>query len=324
MRRALTGILLACLASIMGTSVALAEDAWPNRPVKIIVPFPAGGSTDIVARELAHGLTAKFGQQFLVENRPGAGSTVGTAAAAKSPADGYTFLVTSSHYSIVPSLYKQLTYDPLKDLKGVSLLVDIPVIVVANPSVPFGTVKELIAYDKSHPGKLNFGSSGSGGVNHLSGELFNFLAGTHLTHIAYKGTAPAMQDLIAGHVQLMFDAILTSLPHIRTGAIKPIAWTGAKPSAVLPNLPTVASAGLSGYETASWLALFAPTGTPPDIIAKVGDEVRRILNQPAIRERQESQGVAIVASTPQQLDDTVKSEISKWSALIKKAGVKVE
>jgi tripartite-type tricarboxylate transporter receptor subunit TctC len=317
-------MLLACLATILGASVALAEDAWPNRPVKIIVPFPAGGSTDIVAREIAHGLTAKFGQQFLVENRPGAGSTVGTAAAAKSPADGYTFLVTSSHYTIVPSLYRQLTYDPLKDLTGVSLLVDIPVIVVANPSVPFGTVKELIAYDKSHPGKLNFGSSGSGGVNHLSGELFNFLAGTHLTHIAYKGTAPAMQDLIAGHVQIMFDAILTSLPHIRTGAIKPIAWTGAKPSAVLPNLPTVASAGLSGYETASWLALFAPTGTPSDIIAKVGDEVRRILNQPAIRERQEALGVAVVASTPQQLDATVKSEIPKWSALIQKAGVKVE
>lgn len=322
--RALFGVLLACLAVVAGVPSASAQDGWPNRPVKIVVPFPAGGSTDIIAREIAQGLTTKFGQQFIVDNRPGAGSTLGTTAVAKAPGDGYTFLVTSSHFSIVPSLYPQLNYDPLKDLQSVSMLVNIPVIVVANPSLPVKTIKDLIAYDKSHPGKLNFGSSGAGGVNHLSGELFNHLAGTRLTHIAYKGTAPAMQDLIAGHVQIMFDAILTSLPHIRSGTIKPIAWTGAKPSPVLPDLPTVAASGLPGYATASWLAMFAPAGTPPDIVTKVNDEVRRILNQPAIKERQQSLGVEIVASTPEQLDAVVKSEISTWSTLIKKVGVKID
>lgn len=322
--RALIGILLACLAQALAIPTASAQDGWPNRPVKIIVPFPAGGSTDIVAREIAQGLTAKFGQQFLVENRPGAGSTVGTAAVAKAPGDGYTFLVTSSHFAIVPSLYENLTYDPLKDLKGVSLLVNIPVILVASPSAPFTTVRELIEYDKKNPGKLNFGSSGAGGVNHLSGELFNHMAGTKLTHIAYKGTAPAMQDLMAGHVQIMFDAISTSLPNIRAGHIKAIAWTGAKPSAVLPDLPTVAAAGLPGYDTTSWLAMFAPASTPQEIVTKVSEEVRQILSQPAVKERQVAQGVEIVASTPDQLDATVRTEMPKWSALIKMVGVKAE
>ncbi len=322
--RALIAILLTCLAQVIVVPAASAQDGWPKRPVKIIVPFPAGGSTDIVAREIAQGLTAKFGQQFLVENRPGAGSTVGTAAVAKAPGDGYTFLVTSSHFAIVPSLYENLTYDPLKDLKGVSLLVNIPVILVATPSAPFKTVAELIEYDKKNPGKLNFGSSGAGGVNHLSGELFNHMAGTKLTHIAYKGTAPAMQDLMAGHVQIMFDAISTSLPNIRAGHIKAIAWTGAKPSPVLPELPTVAASGLPGYDTTSWLAMFAPAGTPQEIVTKVSDEVRQILNQPTVKERQVAQGVEIVASTPQQLDAIVQTEMPKWSALIKKIGVKAE
>ncbi|HEX2886488.1 tripartite tricarboxylate transporter substrate binding protein [Vineibacter terrae] len=322
--RALFGILLACLAPVLGASSALAQDSWPSRPVKIIVPFPAGGSTDIIAREVAQGLTAKFGQQFLVDNRPGAGGTVGTAAVAKSPGDGYTFLVTASHHTIVPSLYPQITYDPLKDLRGVSLLVTVPVVVVAHPSVPIKTVKDLIAYDKSHPGKLNYGSSGAGGVNHLSAELFNYLANTRLTHIAYKGTAPAMQDLIAGHVQIMFDAILTSLPHIRSGAIKPIALTGTRPSPLFPGLPTVADSGLPGYETSAWVAMFAPAGTPPEIITQVSDEARRVLSQPAFKERQQSQGVEIAASTPQELDDVVKAEIPKWSTLIKKVGVTAE
>lgn len=322
--RAFIGVLLACLAQAIAITGASAQDGWPNRPVKIIVPFPAGGSTDIVAREIAQGLTAKFGQQFIVENRAGAGSTVGTAAVAKAPGDGYTFLVTSSHFSIVPSLYETLPYDPHKDLKGVSLLVNIPVILVATPSAPFKTVAELIEYDKKNPGKLNFGSSGAGGVNHLSGELFNYMAGIKLTHIAYKGTAPAMQDLMAGHVQIMFDAISTSLPNIRAGHIKAVAWTGAKPSPVLADLPTVAASGLPGYDTTSWLAMFAPAGTPQEIVNKVSDEVREILNQPAVKERQLAQGVEIVASTPQQLDATVQAEMPKWSALIKKIGVKAE
>ena len=304
------------------TLIGSANAAWPDHPVKIVVPFPAGGSTDIVAREVAQGLSEKFGQAFIVENRAGAGSTAGTTFVARAEGDGYTFLITSSHFSIVPSLY-MLQYDPQKDIRGVSLLVNIPVILVANPNLPASTVKELIAYDKSHPGTLNFGSSGAGGINHLSGELFNGMAGTRLVHIPYKGTAPAMTDLIAGNVQLMFDAISTSLPNIRAGLIKPIAWTGAKPSAVLPNLPTIA-ASIPGYDTTSWLAMFAPASTPSDIVEKVSAEVKVILNKPDVKARQEAQGVEVVASTPKELDDTVVREVSRWSGLIKKLDLKIE
>jgi tripartite-type tricarboxylate transporter receptor subunit TctC len=319
--RVVLGFALFLLGQVTLTGGANA--AWPDHPVKIIVPFPAGGSTDIVAREVAQGLAEKFGQPFIVENRAGAGSTAGTAFVARSDGDGYTFLITSSHFSIVPSLYT-LQYDPQKDIKGVSLLVNIPVILVANPNVPASTVKELIAYDKSNPGKLNFGSSGAGGINHLSGELFNGMAGTKLVHIPYKGTAPAMQDLIAGNVQLMFDAISTSLPNIRAGLIKPIAWTGAKPSAVLPNLPTIAASGIPGYDTTSWLAMFAPASTPSDIIEKVSDAAKVILNRTDVKARQEAQGVEIVASTPKELDATVAREVSRWSELIKKLDLKIE
>jgi len=316
-------VALAAMAGMAAAAPSTAASDWPSRPVKVIVPFPAGGSTDIVAREVAQALTTRFGQPFVVENRPGAASTLGTAVVAHSPGDGYTFLVTSSHYAIVPGLYKNLPYDP-KTLRGVSLLVNLPVVLVATKSLPVGTVQELIAYDRKHPGKLNFGSSGAGGVNHLSGELFNAMAHTSLTHVPYKGTAPAMQDLIGGHVQLMFDAISTSLPNIQAGLIKPIAWTGARRSAVLPDLPTIAESGVPGYSSTSWLAMFAPAGVPSDIVHRVSDEVRHALNQPAMREKQAASGAEIVASTPEELDETVRVDTPKWSELIQKIGVKVE
>jgi tripartite-type tricarboxylate transporter receptor subunit TctC len=321
--RVVVNLVLFLLLQVGAVGSVRAEDNWPSRAVRIIVPFPAGGSTDILAREVAQGLSEKFGQPFIVENRGGAGSTVGTMAVARSDGDGYTFLITSSHFCIVPSLYK-LQYDPQKDLKGVSLLVNIPVILVANPKVPASTVRELIDYDKARPGTLNFGSSGPGGINHLSGELFNFMASTKLVHVPYKGTAPAMQDLLAGNVQLMFDAISTSLPNIRAGMIKPIAWTGAKPSAVLPDLPTVAASGIPGYDTTSWLAMFAPASTPPDIIAKVSDQIKVILGKPEMKAKQLAQGVEVVASTPKELDGTVAKEIPRWSELIKRIDLKIE
>jgi tripartite-type tricarboxylate transporter receptor subunit TctC len=321
--RVIVSFILLILAQIATLGSANAAGNWPDRTVRIIVPFPAGGSTDIVARVVAQGLSEKFGQTFVVENKPGAGSTVGTMDVAHSPGDGYTFLITSSHFCIVPSLYK-LQYEPQKDIRGVSLLVNIPVILVANPKVPASDVRELIAYDKVHPGSLNFGSSGPGGINHLSGELFNYMASTKLVHVPYKGTAPAMQDLLAGNVQLMFDAISTSLPNIRAGLIKPIAWTGAAPSAVLPDLPTIAASGIPGYDTTSWLAMFAPASTPDDIVTKVSDEVKVILNRPEVKARQMAEGVEVVASTPKELDGTVAREIPRWSELIKRIDLKIE
>lgn len=327
-RRSLMRLLGASTMLAAGAGVAsgsaMAQGAWPNRPVKFIVPFSAGGSTDLMAREVGQGVSSAIGQPVIVENRAGAGSTLGTAQAARSPGDGYTFLVTSSHYAIVPSLYKPLPYDAMRDLLPVSLLCTLPVILVANPQVPAKTVKEVIELAKRTPGGLNIASSGSGGVSHLSAELFKSMAGIEMKHVPYKGGGPAMQDLIGGHVQLMFDAVSTSMPHIRSGALRPIAWTGAKRSSILPDLPTIAESGLPGYESSSWLGMFAPAGTPPEVIQRISREARATLDRPEVRERQLALGVEIVASTPEQFGGQLQQEIPKWEKVVVASGAKAD
>lgn len=314
------------LAALIVTALAISVHAqsWPNKPVKIILPFPPGGSTDLLAREVALGLTTANGQQFVVENKPGAASTLGTAFVAKAPADGYTFLFTSSHYAIVATLYKNLPYDAKKDLAPVSMVADIPVVLVANATVPAKNVQELIALAKAKPGTLNFASSGAGGVAHLSGELFKALAGVDLRHVPYKGGAPAMQDLLGGHVQLMFDAISTSLPNIRAGKLHALAWTGKTRSPILPDLPTIAESGVPGYASAAWFAMFAPAGTPKDIVQKLSAQVKTIVANPAMRERQLGLGVDLVGSTPEVLEAQLSEEIVKWAKVIKDSGAQAE
>ena len=314
------------LAALIVAALAISAHAqsWPNKPVKIILPFPPGGSTDLLAREVALGLTAANGQQFVVENKPGAGSTLGTAFVAKAPADGYTFLFTSSHYAIVATLYKNLPYDAKKDLAPVSMVADIPVVLVANAAVPAMNVQELIALAKAKPGTLNFASSGAGGVAHLSGELFKALAGVDMRHVPYKGGAPAMQDLLGGHVQLMFDAISTSLPNIRAGKLHALAWTGKTRSPILPDLPTIAESGVPGYASAAWFAMFAPAGTPKDVIQKLSTQVKAIVANPALRERQLGLGVDLVGSTPEVLEAQLSEEIVKWAKVIKDSGAQAE
>ncbi|MEI6720984.1 MAG: tripartite tricarboxylate transporter substrate binding protein [Betaproteobacteria bacterium] len=314
------------LAALIVAALAISAQAqsWPNKPVKIILPFPPGGSTDLLAREVALGLTTANGQQFVVENKPGAASTLGTAFVAKAPPDGYTFLFTSSHYAIVATLYKNLPYDAKKDLAPVSMVADIPVVLVANAAVPAKSVQELIALAKAKPGALNFASSGAGGVAHLSGELFKALAGVDLRHVPYKGGAPAMQDLLGGHVQLMFDAISTSLPNIRAGKLHALAWTGKTRSPILPDLPTIAESGVPGYASAAWFAMFAPAGTPKDIIQKLSAQVKAIVSNAALRERQLGLGVDLVGSTPEALEAQLSEEIVKWAKVIKDSGAQAE
>ena len=314
------------LAALIVAALAISAQAqsWPNKPVKIILPFPPGGSTDLLAREVALGLTTANGQQFVVENKPGAASTLGTAFVAKAPPDGYTFLFTSSHYAIVATLYKNLPYDAKKDLAPVSMVADIPVVLVANATVPAKNVQELIALAKAKPGTLNFASSGAGGVAHLSGELFKALAGVDLRHVPYKGGAPAMQDLLGGHVQLMFDAISTSLPNIRAGKLHALAWTGKTRSPILPDLPTIAESGVPGYASAAWFAMFAPAGTPKDIVQKLSAQVKTIVANPAMRERQLGLGVDLVGSTPEVLEAQLSEEIVKWAKVIKDSGAQAE
>jgi len=314
------------VAAVLFAAFALAAHAqpWPGKPVKIILPFPPGGSTDLLAREVAQGLTAANGQQFLVENKPGAGSTLGTAFVAKSPADGYTFLFTSSHYAIVATLYKNLPYDAKKDLAPVSMVANIPVVLVANPAVAARTVQELITLAKAKPGSLNFASSGAGGVAHLSGELFKALAGVDMKHVPYKGGAPAMQDLLGGHVQLMFDAISTSLPNIRAGKLRALAWTGKSRSPILPDLPTIAESGVQGYASAAWFAMFAPAGTPKDIVQKLSVQVKAIVANPVMRERQLGLGVELAGTSPEELEGQLSEEIVKWAKVIKDSGAQAE
>ena len=314
------------LAALVLAALAIGAHAqtWPNKPVKIVLPFPPGGSTDLLAREVALGLTNANGQQFLVENKPGAASTLGTAFVAKAPPDGYTLLFTSSHYAIVATLYKNLPYDAKKDLAPVSMVADIPVVLVANAAVPAKNVQELIALAKAKPGTLNFASSGAGGVAHLSGELFKAMAGVDMRHVPYKGGAPAMQDLLGGHVQLMFDAISTSLPNIRAGKLHALAWTGKTRSPILPDLPTIAESGVPGYASAAWFAMFAPAGTPRDIIQKLSAQVKTIVANPALRERQLGLGVDLVGSTPEALEAQLSEEIVKWAKVIRDSGAQAE
>ena len=320
--RTLLRHLLLLLAVFTGPVHAQAE--WPTRPVTVVVPFPAGGSTDLLARDIANALSKHFSQPFVIENRPGAGSTIGTAMVARAEPDGYTFLITSSHFAISPALYRDLRYDPLKDLRGVSMLVRLPVVLVANPKLPVNSVAELVAYEHKHPGTLNYASSGAGGANHLCAELFNALADTSIQHIPYKGAAPAMQDLIGGQVDIMFDAISTALPPIRAGLIKPLGLTTLKRSPALPDVPTIDEAGVSGYAADSWLAMFAPAGVPDDIVQKVNQAVSQALGQPAIRDKQEALGAEVVGSTPAQMDEIVRVDMPKWSKLISDIGIEAK
>jgi len=322
-RRTLAAFGAACASAAL-PGVARAQGAWPSKPVRFIVPFPPGGSTDLMAREVAQGVSAAIGQPVVVENRAGAASTVGSTAAARSAPDGYTFLFTSSHIAIVPSLYPNLAFDPLKDFVPVSLVCTLPVILVANPSLAAKSVAEIVELSKRSPQGLTFGSSGNGGVSHLSGELFKSMTQANLRHVAYKGGGPAMTDLIGGHVNLMFDAVSTSMPHIKSGAIRPVAWTGSKRSSILPDLPTIAESGVAGYDSSSWLGMFAPTGTPPEIVQRIAREVRATLDRPEVRERQLALGVEIVANTPEEFGRQLATEIPKWRKVVEVSGAKAD
>jgi tripartite-type tricarboxylate transporter receptor subunit TctC len=322
-RRVLLGMGAAGLTATLSRP-SRAQGAWPTKPVRFIVPFPPGGSTDLMAREVAQGVGAAIGQTVIVENRAGAASTVGTAQVARSAPDGYTFLFTSSHIAIVPSLYNNLSFDPVKDFVPVSLVCTLPVILVANPSLPAKTVAEIVELSKRTPQGLTFGSSGNGGVSHLSGELFKSMTQANLRHVAYKGGGPAMTDLIGGHVNVMFDAVSTSMPHIKSGAIRPVAWTGSKRSAILPDLPTIAESGVAGYDSSSWLGLFAPAGTPPEIVQRVSKEVRATLDRQEVRDRQLALGVEIVANTPEEFGRQLAAEIPKWRKVVEVSGAKAD
>jgi len=290
----------------------------------VIVPFPAGGSTDIVGRTVAQKLSEMWGQPVVVDNRAGGGTVIGTDIVAKAPPDGYTLLVTPAPFTINPSLLAKLPYDALADFAPITLINTTPLVLVVNPGVPARSVKELIALAKARPGQLNFGSSGTGGSNHLAGELFNAMAGVKVVHIPYKGNAPALIDLAGGHVDLIFNGLTSALPLIKSGKLRALAMTSLQRSAALPDVPTLDEAALKGFVAVAWNGLGAPANTPPEVIAKINTAVVGIVSSPELKERLKAEGSDPVGSTTAQYAAFLRDEIAKWAKVIKFARVKAE
>ena len=299
-------------AGLMSSTAALAQ-AYPSKPVTIVVPFAAGGTTDILARIIGQALTTELGQSVIVDNRAGAGGNIGGAMAAKAPADGYTlFMGTVGTHAINASLYKKMPFDPIKDFAPLTRVANVPNLLVANPAQPYKTVKELIAYAKANPGKVNFGSSGNGSSIHLSGELFKSLAKVDMVHVPYKGSAPAVTDLLGNQIGIMFDNMPSAIQHVRSGKLVPIAVTTAKRSPELPNVPTIAEAGVAGYEATSWFGMFAPAGTPAPVLAKLNTALVKVLNQADVKKKINDQGAEAMSETPAQFAAFIQAESVKW------------
>ena len=323
-RRTLLAALAASLAAALAP-VAFAQPAYPTKPIRIVVPFPPGGTTDILARAAAQKMTEAWKEQAVVDNRPGAGGNIGAELVAKAPADGYTLLMgTVGTHAINASLYAKMPYDHVKDFAPVILVAAVPNVLVVHPSVPATTVAELIAYAKANPGKLNFASSGSGTSIHLAGELFKVMAGVQMTHVPYKGSAPAIADLLGGQVQLMFDNLPSALPQIRAGKLRALAVTSSQRAAALPDVPTIAESGLPGYEASSWFGLLAPAGTPADIVAKINGEVARWLASPEAKEKLLAQGANAAGGTPEDFARHIATETAKWQKVVRESGAKVD
>jgi tripartite-type tricarboxylate transporter receptor subunit TctC len=304
---------------------AAAQAAYPSKTITMIVPFSAGGTTDILARIVGQALTAELGQSVIIDNRAGAGGNIGGQAAAKSPADGYTlFMGTVGTHAINSTLYKKMPFDPIKDFVPLTRVANVPNLLVANPAQPFKTVKELIAYAKAHPGQLNFGSSGNGSSIHLSGELFKTMAKVDMQHVPYKGSAPAVTDLLGNQIALMFDNMPSAIQHVRSGKLRAIAVTTAKRSPELPDVPTIAEAGVPGYEATSWFGLFVPAGTPPAVISKLNTAIVKVLAKADIKKKINEQGAEVYSETPEQFSAFIQKESVKWGKVVRESGASVD
>lgn len=319
---------LALAASLAFAALApqsAVAQAYPVKPLRLIVPYAPGGATDIISRAAAIEMSKSLGQAVSVDNRPGAGGNLGSEMAARSAPDGYTMVMSaSSLHGITPFLYSKLTYDPNKDLVPVIVLASFSNVLVVNPAVKANSVKELIALAKAQPGRLSYASAGSGSTIHMSAEMFKHMLGLDITHIPYKGSGPALTDLMGGQVQMMFDNIPSSISHIRSGKLRALATTGAKRAAALPDLPTMAEAGVPGYESGAWFGLTVPAGTPKEIIARLNAEGQKATKSPEFIKRMSDLGYEIVGGTPEQMAAMIKDEIQRWGPIVKASGAKVD
>ena len=314
------------LAALTLCTASLAQaQSFPNKALRLICPFPPGGAVDIASRAIATELSKQLGQTVTVDNKPGAGGNIGGTEAARATPDGYTiFMTTSGINAINPALYSKMPFDPNRDLAPVAALVSLNNVLVLHPSVKANSVAEVIALAKSQPGKINYASSGNGTSIHMSGEMFKFITKVDMLHIPYKGSAPAVTDLLGGQVMMMFDNIPSALPHIRGGKLRALATTGAKRDAALPDLPTLAETGVAGYESGVWFGLTVPTGTPADVIAKLNDAAQKGLKSPDFVKRMTDLGYNIMGGSPAEMSELLKKEVASWGPIVRASGAKVD
>ncbi|QGS33505.1 tripartite tricarboxylate transporter substrate binding protein (plasmid) [Cupriavidus metallidurans] len=317
-------VLLATAAIAALPLGAHAADAWPSRPIQLLIPYPPGGSADLLARPLGAKLQERLGQPIVLDYRPGAGGTIATQALARSKPDGYTLIMVLAAHAINPSLYPKLPYDTRKDFAPVSLVANLPLILAGSPSLKARNVPELIAAAKAAPGTITFGSAGNGNTGHLAGELFDSMAGVKMTHVPYKGSAQVVNAMLAGDIQLTFDSISTSMPQIRAGRMTALAVTSAKRAAMAPDVPTLAEAGVPGFDINGWYAILAPAGTPRAVVDKLSSEIAAVLTQPELRSQLAANGYEPVGSTPAALGAHIDAELVRWNKVVRDAGVKLE
>jgi tripartite-type tricarboxylate transporter receptor subunit TctC len=322
-RGALLLAVLAC-AGAAADAVAQSVASYPARPIRWLVGYTPGGTADMLARAVGQKLTEAWGQSVIVENRPGAGTNIATEIGAKSPPDGYTLFMPTVANAINPTLYPKLNFDLMKDFIHISNFANVPGIVVVHPSVPARNVKELIALAKARPGELRHGSTGIGSPHHLAGEIFKTMAGVKMIHVPYKGASPALNDVIAGHIEIYFGAMVSTLPHVKSQRLRALGVTTLKRVVAVPDIPTISEQGLKGFETGSWFGMSVPTGTPRDIVAKLHGESVRILALPELRNRMTAEGAEFVADTPEHFTAFLRSEIEKWGKAVRASGAKVD
>jgi tripartite-type tricarboxylate transporter receptor subunit TctC len=326
----LKGLLLSAVigavSAVIGVpAVANAQQKYPEKPIRFVVPYPAGGPLDTVARLLGQRVSEAVKQPVVVDNKPGAGGNIGAADVARAAPDGYTILMGAvATHAINPTLYASIPYDPVRDFLPVTQVASTPNVLVVNPSVPAANVREFIAYAKANPGKLNFGSGSTGSAGHLAGELFKSMAGVEMTHVPYKGAAPAMNDLVGGQIQLMFDNLASSLGQVRAGRIKALAVTTAKRTALAPELPTVAESGRPGFDISTWFGIFVPAGTPRDVVERLHAEFTRALAEPQVREKMVALGAEPVGNKPEEFAAYIRAEADKYARVIKASGAKAD
>lgn len=311
-------------AALAGIHLAARADTWPSRPIRLVIPYPPGGPTDVLGRIVAVRLGERLGQPFIVDNRAGASGMIGADMVAKAPGDGYTLLVNASIHVINPALYAKPRYDAITDFAPVSNLADVPLVLVVNPQLPARSVKELIALAKSSKTPINFASSGNAAAPHLAGEAFKIASGVDMQHVPYKGSGPALTDLMGGQVQLMFDSLPSSLPFIKSGALRALAVTTERRAPSLPNVPTVAESGLAGFNISTWYGIWAPAATPSDIVHRLSREIAAIVQLPEVREQFAALGAEPVGNTPEEFMAFNKAELVKWARIVKQSGARVD